>query len=79
MTVKFFSHLRTITGCNETKLSFQKTVSSEELWTTLAANFPGLHSMRSTVRIAKNHEYVGADSTFDDDDEIALIPPVSGG
>ena len=40
---------------------------------------PGLERFRGSVRLAKNSEYVGPDARFTDADEVALIPPVSGG
>jgi molybdopterin synthase sulfur carrier subunit len=32
-----------------------------------------------TVRVAVNHALVGVDSTVRDGDEVALLPPVTGG
>ena len=42
-------------------------------------NFPRLAAHRPNVRLARNWEYAGADAMFADADEVALIPPVSGG
>jgi molybdopterin converting factor small subunit len=38
-----------------------------------------LAEYQARVRLARNGEFVGNDARFTDADEIALIPPVSGG
>ena len=43
------------------------------------ARFPDLASMRESVIVAVNAEYVTADFPVREGDEVALIPPVSGG
>ncbi len=43
------------------------------------ARFPDLASMRESVIVAVNAEYVSADFPVREGDEVALIPPVSGG
>jgi molybdopterin converting factor small subunit len=45
----------------------------------LLKKFPKLAAHRSSVRLATHCEYAAPDATFAADDEIALIPPVSGG
>ena len=42
---------------------------------------PGLVTMLETCVLALNQEYIEADSaaTLKDNDEIAIIPPISGG
>lgn len=79
MTVKFFSQLRTITECSEIDFPISQPITVEELWGNLIIRCPKLQMMRESVRIAKNHEYVGVEATFENSDEVALIPPVSGG
>lgn len=78
MRVLFFAHLKDITRCGEMTLSAD-TLDMDGLWRELLAVHPGLARFRSSVRLAKNSEYVGADATFAAGDEVALIPPVSGG
>jgi molybdopterin converting factor small subunit len=54
-------------------------VTADELWAELLKRFPTLGGHRSSVRLAKNFEYTAALARFSDGDEVALIPPVSGG
>ena len=78
MRVLFFAHLKDVTHCAEMVLSCAET-DAEGLWRRLLEAHPGLERHRSTVRLARNMEYVGPDARFQDTDEVALIPPVSGG
>jgi molybdopterin converting factor subunit 1 len=79
MRVLFFAQLKDATGCASAELPASSPISGEELWAALLAKFPELEIHRRSVRLAKNSEYVGPDAKFANDDEVALIPPVSGG
>jgi len=78
MRVLFFAHLKDITRCGEMSLAAD-SLDVDGLWRELIAAHPGLSPFRSSVRLARNSEYVGADARFAAGDEVALIPPVSGG
>lgn len=78
MRVLFFAHLKGVTGCSETELACGP-VTVEGFWTRLLEVYPGLAAYRSSVRLARNAEYSDAATRFEASDEIALLPPVSGG
>jgi sulfur-carrier protein len=78
MRILFFAQLRDVTGCAELRRDFG-AVDAAGLWQRLTADYPGLAPFRRVVRLARNGEYVDADARFTDSDEVALIPPVSGG
>lgn len=79
MRVLYFAHLKDVTGCAETELALGSGVDTTAVWRGLLAVHPGLARFRNSVRLARNHEYVGPDARFEENDEVALIPPVSGG
>ena len=79
MRVLFFAQLKDATGCDLVEIAPVSPLNAEQLWAELLEKFPKLGSYRSSVRLAKNYEYAAADALFSTDDEIALIPPVSGG
>lgn len=78
MRILFFAQLRDVTCCSEMQWDCCDT-DAAGLWRELLRAHPGLERFRSTVRLAKNSEYVAGDARFANADEVALIPPVSGG
>lgn len=80
ITVHFFASARQVAGCVETRLPCgPEPITGDAFWQLLLADFPALVSLRRTVRLARNEEYVEPEATFSAGDEVALIPPVSGG
>jgi molybdopterin converting factor subunit 1 len=79
MRVLFFAQLQDVTGCAAMELASSCPIDREKLWANLLQKFPGLQAHRGNVRLARNWEYTDAATLFNDADEVALIPPVSGG
>jgi molybdopterin converting factor subunit 1 len=79
MRVLFFAQLKDATGCDATELPVATPLDAAQFWTVLLEKFPALTAHRPSVRLAKNQEYAGPGTTFVNEDEVALIPPVSGG
>lgn len=79
MRILFFAHLQEVTGCAEFCLKPTTPLSTDAVWSELLKSFPGLRHARACVRLARNWEYASAETIFHPGDEIALIPPVSGG
>lgn len=78
MRVLFFAQLKEAVGRSEFEFETGE-LDAEGLWRHLLQAYPVLERYRRSVRLARNAEYVGADARFTDADEVALIPPVSGG
>ena len=51
----------------------------EDVWSLLAEEHPDLSPMKDTLAFAVNGEYAGTESRVADGDEVAVLPPVSGG
>ncbi|MCS7089109.1 MAG: MoaD/ThiS family protein [Verrucomicrobiota bacterium] len=78
MQVLFFAHLKEVTGCAQAELSCGE-VDARGLWEALLERFPQLAPYRSMVRLTCNAHYATSETRFGPSDEVALIPPVSGG
>lgn len=78
MNILFFAHLKDAAGGSELRLSCSD-VDADGLWRALIEARPALAPFRNSVRLAKNSEYAAPDARFFETDEVALIPPVSGG
>lgn len=79
MTVLFFSQAREITGCSQMSLDLQYDLDAEALWECILLAHPGLSQIRASVRLARNGVFSDESTRFLAGDEVALIPPVSGG
>jgi MoaE-MoaD fusion protein len=77
--VRLFAMQREIAGTREVELDLPAEASIEDAWTALVARFPRLAPGRPAVRFARNGAYTTADTPLADGDEVAMIPPVSGG
>jgi molybdopterin converting factor small subunit len=78
--VFFFASARQAAGCAEATVTFEgERICQAVFWERLLADFPSLASLRGSVRVAKNCEYLAEGEDFRPGDEAALIPPVSGG
>lgn len=79
MTVLFFATARAATGRSQEELPVSGALSEGELWEKLIARHPALAEIRTSTRLARNGVYAEVGSVFSEADEVALIPPVSGG
>ena len=79
MRVLFFAQIKDATGCDSIDLAPPSLLNGEQLWKILIGKFPALANHQKNVRIARNWEYADSETVYADEDEIALIPPVSGG
>ena len=66
-------------GIRETELPVEDGVTLAELWPLLAGRHPDLAPMRDTLAFAVNGEYARGDADVSPGDEVAVLPPVSGG
>jgi molybdopterin converting factor small subunit len=78
MRVLLFAHLKDVARRPEVQLP-GAPLDINGFWRALALLHPELETFRPSVRLERNGEYVGKDAVFAENDEVALIPPVSGG
>ncbi|MBD2702237.1 molybdopterin converting factor subunit 1 [Spirosoma sp. BT702] len=78
VSVLLFGITRDLTGQSTVSVSLPANARVAELLNQLHQNYPALASIRSLL-VAVNGEYAEADQLVHQNDEIALIPPVSGG
>jgi molybdopterin converting factor subunit 1 len=79
INVKFFAALHDMTGRRELNLEVREGLTVSDLHRDLCARFPRLADYSSGLMYSVNAEYAPADHTLGDGDEVAFIPPVSGG
>lgn len=79
VTVKFFATYREIVGMRESTVSLGKGATVGALLDQLFRSHPGLAPHRTTMLMAVNQEFVEIGEPLRAGDEVALLPPVSGG
>lgn len=77
--VLFFGPLRDIVRQSEDLLELASSVSLGEIFDRYAKRHPRLLELRRGIVFARNHEFSPADTPVGDGDEVAFLPPVSGG
>jgi molybdopterin converting factor small subunit len=75
ITIMVFGPLQDITGWNEKALD--DIQDSESLVQALESIFPQFKGLE--YQIAVNHDLIDQNTQFQDRDEVALLPPFSGG
>ncbi len=79
ITVKFFASHREITGQRETTVDLPDGSRVSDLIDTLVRQYPGLAERLALSSYAVNQEFAPDTAPLRDLDEVALLPPMSGG
>ena len=79
MTVKLFARLRDIAGVAELTREVAPGATVGAVWNGLAADFPELVRYERSISSAVNADYSRMDAQVREGDEVAFLPPVSGG
>jgi molybdopterin synthase catalytic subunit/molybdopterin converting factor small subunit len=77
--VRLFAMQREAAGRRELNLDLQDGAVVEDAWAAAVGEVPALAPGRASVRFALNGDYADPTRALADGDELACIPPVSGG
>lgn len=75
----YFAAVREVIGRSDDLRAVPDGITASGLFDLLIAEFPRLAPMRSATMMMVNQTYVPSSTIIHDGDEVALIPPVSGG
>lgn len=79
ITVRVFALQRQQLGWRERSIDLDGPLTVAGAWDHLVAAHPVLAAATSSIRFARNGVYADPGEQLEDGDELALIPPVSGG
>src|SRR5256885_6064660 len=79
VTVLFFGRLKDVAGHAEESAEIGDAATIEQLFGLYAARYPELARYRSSVVASRNQEFAAWDTPLRSGDEVAFLPPVSGG
>jgi MoaE-MoaD fusion protein len=77
--VLFFGMLRDLVGRSEDELDLAPGASVGSVFAHYAGSFPRLRELERSILLARNQKFAAASEAVGEGDEIALLPPVSGG
>jgi MoaE-MoaD fusion protein len=77
--VRLFAIQRELAGTREVPLELPSGATVGDAWDAVVARHPSLAPGRPSVRFARNGDYADTATELADGDEVAFIPPVSGG
>ena len=79
VTVRLFARLRDIAGAAEIPRDVSAGATIGTVWRQLVSEFPDLARYERSISSAVNADYARMDRELRDGDEVAFMPPVSGG
>jgi molybdopterin synthase catalytic subunit len=77
--VLFFGQLKEIIGTKEESVELSEGARLEDLFERYGRRFPKFADFRPSIAASVNQEYADARAMLSDGDEVAFLPPVSGG
>ena len=79
VTIRLFARLRDIAGAPELARDVAPDSTIRSLWAQLVEEFPELAAYERSISSALNADYARMEQRLNDGDEVAFLPPVSGG
>jgi molybdopterin synthase catalytic subunit len=79
VTVRLFGPIREAAGAKELHVQLPEGATAGSLRTLLAGKHPEIAALGARLRVSVNRELAEPDARLADGDEVALLPPVSGG
>jgi molybdopterin synthase catalytic subunit len=77
--VLFFGVTKDLTGLRDEQAEIPEGANLDGLWGCYAARFPRLNDLASVLLMAVNQEIADRAKILQNGDEVAFLPPVSGG
>jgi len=79
ITTLLFGRAREMVGAADLELEIAQPATVASAWAALVAEHPKLAAMERSLLFAINEEYAGREQALNDGDQLAVLPPVSGG
>lgn len=79
VTVRLFARLRELAGAAELQRELPPDATAQDAWESLAREWPALNGYSGSISCAVNESYARFTARLHEGDEVAFLPPVSGG
>ena len=77
--IRLFARLRELAGAGELQRDLPDAATARGAWDAIAREFPLIAAYGTTISCAVNGEYARLSTPLAEGDEVAFLPPVSGG
>jgi molybdopterin converting factor subunit 1 len=79
VNIRLFARLRDLAGTGELVRDVPGPATVQTVWTALTSEMPDLQVYERTMSVAVNADYSRMSAAVNEGDEVAFLPPVSGG
>ena len=79
VTIRLFARLRDLAGSGELVRDVPHPATVQTVWRALVTEMPALSDYERTMSVAVNADYSRMTAAVNEGDEVAFLPPVSGG
>jgi molybdopterin converting factor subunit 1 len=79
ITILYFARVKDITGVKKETMELPLNTSIKKLLAKISLSYPDIKSILNVVKISVNYKIIDMNTILKDGDEVALLPPVSGG
>ncbi len=79
VTIRLFARLRDLAGSGELVRDVPGPATVQSVWQALVSEMPALGDYERTMSVAVNADYSRMSAAVNEGDEVAFLPPVSGG
>ena len=79
VTVRLFARLREAAGAGEMGCTLPPGATVGDVWRAVTARYPSIEPYEGSVSCAVNADFAKRTTEVHDGDEVAFLPPVSGG
>lgn len=77
--VRYFAMMRELIGKSDEMMTLQTPATARDAFARLADATPRIAGLEKSIMLMVNEQYARADHVLQDGDDLAFIPPVSGG
>jgi molybdopterin converting factor subunit 1 len=79
VTVRLFARLRDLVGAGELRRNIEGGATVASVWDALVREYPDIAPYAQSMSCAVNADYARMTTPLGEGDEVAFLPPVSGG
>ncbi|MGN6347489.1 MAG: molybdopterin converting factor subunit 1 [Candidatus Nitrosocosmicus sp.] len=79
ISLLYFAFIKDITGVEFDSLELPSGISVKSLIEIILEKYPHLSKIINMIQVSVNYKVVDRDTLLKEGDEVALLPPISGG